>query len=217
MTRADAANRETRKHMALMKLRHRELPTIPPTVEQHETWLKHARQIADLERTLNRTRAAIVTLEEEHTQLETTLAEEQIAAVLGEDPTAGTRVTAGQRRQADIEQERADLRARDRIEAAALERLQARSDAIQSAIIPETQRDVNACYRQLSEQLGAHLAALVPINQRLFELQRQHGQVPSGEGLRGGIWFFELLPGPMRTKLACWIEHARSLGIPVSF
>jgi (p)ppGpp synthase/HD superfamily hydrolase len=193
------------------------LPTIPPTVERHDTWLKHARQLADLEAALNTTRATIATLEHEHGQLGTTLAEEQIAAVLGDDPTAAARVTAGQRRQADLEQQRTDLRARERIEAAALERLQSRSDTIRAAIIPDLQRDVAATYKQLSELLGAHLAALVPINQQLFALQQQHGQAPSGEGLRGAILFNELLPGPARTKLACWIEHARSLGIPVSF
>ena len=166
---------------------------------------------------MNHTRATIAALEAESAHLGSTLAEEQIAAMLGDDPTAAARVTAGRRRQTAIDQERTDLRSRAGIEAAALERLQARSDAIRAAIIPEIQHDVVATYKQLSELLGAHLAALVPINQRLFELQQQHGQVPSGEGLRGAIWFNELLPGPARTKLACWIEHARALGIPVTF
>jgi hypothetical protein len=45
--------REIETYMVLMtKFRHRELPTIPPVVEQHETWLKHTRQIADLDATL---------------------------------------------------------------------------------------------------------------------------------------------------------------------
>ena len=201
----------------LTKSRTRELPTIPAPVEQHETWLKHMRQIADLEAALTTTRTEIATLEDEYAQLEPTLAEEQIAAVLGDDPTAAARVTAGQRRQAAIDQERTDLRGREKIQATALERLQARGDAIQRAIIPEIQHAVDATYKQLSEQLGVHFAGMVSVNQRLFELQRQHGQVPSGEGLRGAIWWFELLPGPMRTKLACWIEHARALDIPVSF
>ncbi len=130
-------------------------------------------------------------------------------------PRRGSR--PGQRRQADLEQQRTDLRARERIEAEALTRLQARSEAIRAAIIPDLQRDVAATCKQLSELLGAHLAALVPINQQLFALQQQHGQAPSGEGLRGAVWFNELLPAPARSKLASWVEHARALGIPLSF
>jgi hypothetical protein len=149
--------------------------------------------------------------------LGTALAEEQIAEVLGDDPTAATRVAAGQRRPAGIEQQRTDLRARERIQVEALARLQARSDGIRADLIPEIRRDVDATFKQLSELFGAHLAALVPINQQLLALQPQHGHVPSGESLPGAIWFSELLPGPAHRKLACWIEHARGLGIPVSF
>jgi len=204
--------------MALMtKLRRRELPTVPPAVESHPQWLAHVNRVTALTAALAATRAGLTDLEQERIRISTTVSEDSVLELLAEDPAAGARLAAGKRRLTEIDARLIDARERERIQAEGITRLEERSDAIRAEIIPEIQRDVVATYKQLSELLGAQLAALVPINQRLFELQQQHGQVPSGEGLRGAIWWFELLPGPARTKLACWIEHARALGIPVSF
>ena len=65
--------------------------------------------VADLEATVNHTRATIAALEAESAQLGSTLAEDQIGVMLGDDPTAAARVTAGRRRQTAIEQERIEF------------------------------------------------------------------------------------------------------------
>ena len=202
--------------MTLMaKLRRRELPAVPVSVEAHPTWLKHQQQLADLTRGLAATRASIDALDAERRDVTDALNEAQVAELLGEATKAAAGITASTQRRAEIDAQLAEARDRMRVQAEAVSRLEARSAGIRESVAAELQGEVDQAYAQLSEALAEHFAALVPINRRLLELRQHHAQAPTGTRLNDAIWFDELIPGPRRTKLQCWVEHARALGIKV--
>ena len=196
--------------MTLMaKLRRRELPAVPVSVEAHPTWPKHQQQLADLARVLAGTRASIDALVAERRDVTDALNEAQVAELLGEDTKAATGITASTHRRAEIDAQLAEARDRMRVQAEAVSRLEARSAGIRESVAAELRGEVDQAYVQLSGAVAEHFAALVPINRRLLELRQHHAQAATGAGLDGAIWFDKLIPGSRRTKLQCWVEHAR--------
>jgi chromosome segregation ATPase len=189
--------------MALMgKLRgRRDLPTVPAGVEAHPTWQKHQQQLADLTRVLTSTRALIDALDGERREVTAALSEAQVSDLLGEDTAAASRIAASTRRRAEIEAQLTEARDRMGVQAEAVSRLEARSAGIRESVAAELRGEVDRVYPELSEALAEHFAALVPINRQLIELRNRHGQAPTGAGLNAAIWFDELIPGPLRTKL----------------
>jgi chromosome segregation ATPase len=184
---------------------------IPPTLEQHPSWLERTGQLHHLQAVAGQLEAAVRQLEDEAAEARSVLDDIRVGVLLGDTASA---VSAEDQKARIAETDRRLEEAQDQLGAArkAVRRLEQQCAERRGEINADIREAVDRTHRDLCEQLADQIQGMQPTLTALRSLRGAH---PSAfEHSRVPTWS-ELLLALPGSKAGAWAREVQALGIDV--